>query len=79
MVDPAAQENVGQVFFGARVTVYHETDGEAAYQIVGIDEANASAGLISWISPDRAGADEGAQKGDAVRFQSPVGPREIEV
>ncbi|MDP2810310.1 MAG: transcription elongation factor GreB [Rhodocyclaceae bacterium] len=78
VVEAAAQENVGQVFFGACVTVFHETDGEATYQIVGIDEADAGTGLISWISP-LARALMKAREGDAVRFQSPVGPREIEI
>ena len=78
VVDPAAREDAGQVFFGASVTVYHETDGEATYRIVGIDEADATAGRISWISP-LARALMKAREGDAVRFQSPVGVRVLEV
>ena len=78
VVDTAAQKNVEQIFFGARVTVYHELDGEATYQIVGIDEADAGAGLISWISP-LARALMKAREGDTVRFLSPLGLREIEI
>jgi len=78
VVDASAQENLEMVFFGATVTVYHESDGEATYQIVGIDEANAGEGRISWISP-LARALMKAREGDAVRFQSPVGPRVLEV
>jgi transcription elongation factor GreB len=78
VVDPARQEAIEQVFFGATVNVWHETDGEASYQIVGIDEADAGAGLISWISP-LARALMKAREGDTVRFQSPVGLREIEI
>jgi transcription elongation factor GreB len=78
VVDPAAQENVEQVFFGATVTVWHDGDGEASYQIVGVDEADAGAGRISWISP-LARALLKAREGDTVRFQSPVGPRVLEV
>jgi len=78
VVDPLLQENVEQVFFGASVTVFHETDGEATYQIVGVDEADAGAGRISWISP-LARALTKAREGDSIRFQSPVGPREIEI
>ncbi|MBU0750845.1 MAG: transcription elongation factor GreB [Gammaproteobacteria bacterium] len=78
VVDPLLQENVEQVFFGASVTVFHETDGEATYQIVGVDEADAGAGRISWISP-LARALTKAREGDSIRFPSPVGPREIEI
>ena len=79
VVDPSAQENVEQVFFGATVGLYYvDDDSEARYQIVGIDEADASQGRISWISP-LARALMKAREGDIVRFQSPVGVREIEV
>jgi transcription elongation factor GreB len=39
------------VFFGATVTVCHEDGVERSYSIVGIDEADASKGHISWVSP----------------------------
>lgn len=79
VVDPAQQENTDQVFFGATVTIA-DSAGSAAetYQIVGVDEADASAGRISWISP-LARALLKAREGDSVRFQSPAGPREIEI
>jgi transcription elongation factor GreB len=78
VVDPLEQENVDQVFFGATVTICDQDGLESCYQIVGIDEANASAGMISWISP-LARALMKAREGDLVRFQSPLGWREIEV
>ena len=81
VVDPAAQENVDQVFFGATVTLCYIDDATAAevsYQIVGVDEADATQGRISWISP-LARALMKAREGDTVRFQSPVGMREIEI
>ena len=78
VVDPAAQANLDQVFFGATVTVCDADGEEACYQIVGMDEADASAGLISWISP-LARALMKAREGDLVRFQSPAGWRELEV
>jgi transcription elongation factor GreB len=78
VVDPVAQENTEQVFFGAAVTLC-DSDGDAAtYQIVGVDEADAGSGRISWLSP-LARALMKAREGDLVRFQSPAGPREIEV
>jgi len=78
IVDPAAQQNVDQVFFGATVTVCDSAGDEATYQIVGIDEANASEGRISWISP-LARALLKAREGDTVRFQIPDGWRELDV
>lgn len=79
VVDPAQQENVEQVFFGATVTIMQSAGGaEESYQIVGVDEADASVGRISWISP-LARALLKAREGDSVRFQSPAGLREIEI
>lgn len=78
IVDPAEQENVAQVFFGATVTVSGPDGEEATYQIVGIDEANAMEGRISWISP-LARALLKAREGDAVRFPVPDGWRELDV
>ena len=79
VVDPAEQESVDQVYFGATVTIC-EVSGcaEETYQIVGVDEADASAGRISWISP-LARALLKAREGDSVRFHSPAGLREIEI
>ena len=81
VVDPQTQENLEQVFFGATVTIC-EIDaggaGSVTYQIVGVDEADAGAGRISWISP-LARALMKAREGDLVRFQSPAGLREIEI
>ena len=79
VVDPVEQENVEQVFFGATVTISDAESGiDETWQIVGVDEANASEGRISWISP-LARALLKAREGDAVRFQSPAGLREIEI
>ena len=78
IVDPADQQNCEQVFFAATVTVCDADGEEATYQIVGIDEANALEGRISWISP-LARALLKAREGDRVRFDSPGGLREIDV
>lgn len=81
VVDPREQENLEQVFFGATVTIT-ELDGadfqSLTYQIVGIDEAEVSAGRISWVSP-LARALMKAREGEVVRFQSPAGLRELEI
>lgn len=78
VVSPSEQENVEQVFFGATVTVCDGSGDEYTYQIVGVDEADASAGRISWISP-LARAMLKAREGDVVRFVSPAGLRELDV
>jgi transcription elongation factor GreB len=78
IVDPAEQRNCDQVFFAATVSVCDAEGNEATYQIVGIDEADAGKGMISWISP-LARALMKAREGDVVKFQSPAGLREIEV
>lgn len=78
VVEPAEQENLDQVFFGATIVVCDAEGIEATYQIVGVDEANASEGRISWISP-LARALIKAREGDTVRFQSPAGLREIDI
>ena len=78
VVEPSAQENVEQVFFGATVTVGDDEGIESTYQIVGIDEAEPGRGLISWLSP-LARALMKARAGDRVKFQSPAGMRDIEV
>ena len=78
IVDPLRQGDNDQVFFGARITVA-EADGlENTYTIVGVDEADVARGRISWISP-LARALIKAREGDTVRFQSPVGIREIDI
>ena len=60
------------------VTPSEQENTEQTYQIVGVDEANASEGRISWIAP-LSRALLKAREGDVVRFASPAGVREIEV
>src|SRR3982750_3480224 len=50
-VDPAQQKARDRVFFGATVTYVDGKDREMTIKIVGVDEADTEAGLISWISP----------------------------
>jgi transcription elongation factor GreB len=78
VVDPLRQGDNEQVFFGARVTIADGEGNENTYTIVGVDEADVARGRISWISP-LARALIKAREGDTVRFQSPVGIREIDI
>jgi transcription elongation factor GreB len=78
VVDPLRQGDNDQVFFGARVTLADAEGSESTYTIVGVDEADVARGRISWVSP-LARALIKARAGDTVRFQSPVGLRELEI
>ncbi|MDP2810729.1 MAG: transcription elongation factor GreB [Rhodocyclaceae bacterium] len=78
VVDPSDREATDRVFFGATVTVADADGREATWQIVGIDEADAGQGRISWVSP-LAGALLKSREGDRVRFRSPAGPCEMEI
>src|SRR5690606_16063620 len=50
VVDPSAQPNRDQVFFGATVTYMDKAGETHAVTIVGVDEAEPLTGKISWIS-----------------------------
>ena len=66
------------MFFGATVTLCDTQGLVQTYQIVGVDETDFSRNRISWVSP-LARALLKAREGDTVRFQSPVGWREVEI
>ena len=53
-------------------------DAEVTVTIVGVDEADADAGRISWVAPV-ARALLGARVGDTRRLRTPAGAEEIEV
>lgn len=68
-----------RVVFGAHVSIADtESEEEAQYQIVGVDEADVKQGMISILSP-LARALIGKKKGDVVVVQSPKGDREYEI
>jgi transcription elongation factor GreB len=79
VVDPAAQTKRDQVFFGATVTYARlSDDAEVTITVVGVDEADAEAGRISWVAPV-ARALLGARLGDTRKLRTPAGVEEIEV
>jgi transcription elongation factor GreB len=78
VTDPAHQPDRSRVWFGATVTLADEDDVERVVTLVGEDEADASAGAISWYSP-MARAIRGAAIGDLRRVALPLGEREYEV
>lgn len=79
IIDVTTMEPSDKVIFGATVTLADaETGDEMRYQIVGEDEADAKAGLISIGSP-LARALIGRFEGDAVEVNAPGGVRELEI
>jgi transcription elongation factor GreB len=78
IVDPARQQNLDRVFFGATVTYANARDEEKTITIVGVDEVDADNGRVSWISPI-ARALLKAQEGDVVELRTPHGNEPIEV
>ncbi|MHB1216736.1 MAG: GreA/GreB family elongation factor [Alphaproteobacteria bacterium] len=76
-IDPANQPH-GEVAFGATVTVIDEDGQRHSFQIVGEDEANASAGKVSWVSP-LARALVGARTGGMVTWERPAGDKMLRV
>ena len=78
VVDPATRPATDQVFFGATVTYADEDGLEHTIRIVGIDEADASVGDVSWISPI-ARVFLKAHEGDAVRLPTPAGIQHLEI
>ncbi len=55
VVDPATQQGLKRVYFGARVTYYREDETIMTVHLVDVDEANfdpkAGVDKINWLSP----------------------------
>lgn len=79
IIDPATVEAGGRIVFGATVELEDQTSGEVVkYQIVGDDEADIKAGLISISSPI-ARALIGRSEGDTAEVLAPSGVRHYEI
>ena len=76
-IDPSTIESE-TILFGATVVVMDEEETERRYQIVGVDEADASSGRISWISPIAKCLLQ-RRAGDVVNYKSPKGEVELEI
>ena len=78
VVDPSKIVS-DRIVFGASVTVLdRDSEEEATYQIVGVDEADVKQGYISILSP-LARSLIGKKKGDEVLVKSPKGDKEYEI
>jgi len=79
IIDVTRLSNAGRVVFGATVELIDEADGKTVtYRIVGEDEADIGAGLISVTSPI-ARALIGRVEGDVAVVAAPGGERTYEV
>lgn len=81
VVDPARQQHLEQVFFGATVSYARADGAEQTVRIVGIDEAgqsDAQEGRISFLSPV-ARALMKSRVGDLVELRTPSGTETIEI
>src|SRR5687767_14298342 len=78
VVDPAKQEQRDTIRFGATVELADENDERRTLTLVGEDESDASAGLISWAAPI-ARALVGARVGDERIVRLPAGEKSYEI
>lgn len=79
IIDITTMPATGKVIFGATVDLVEEESGEeVTYQIVGEDEADISAGMISVTSPI-ARALIGKEEGDVAEVQAPGGTKSYEI
>ena len=79
VIDVTRLPNNGKVIFGATVVLVNtNTDDEVTYQIVGDDEADIKAGLISVNSPIARGL-IGKELDDTVNIVTPGGTVEFEI
>ncbi|MGQ0558228.1 MAG: GreA/GreB family elongation factor [Sphingosinicella sp.] len=78
IVEPAQLPDRSRIRFGARVMLADGENRRLELELVGEDEADATAGRISWNSP-LARAIRGAVVGDVRKAQLPAGEREYEV
>lgn len=78
VVDPATRPPTDQIFFGATVTYEEDGQQEHTIRIVGIDEADATKGDVSWISPI-ARVLLKAREGDEVKLPTPQGVKHLEI
>ncbi len=79
IIDVTKMPNNGKVIFGATVTIVNvDTDEEVTYKIVGDDEADIKANLISVNSPIARGI-IGKELDDAVHITTPNGEVEYEI
>ena len=78
VIDIDKRPPTDQIFFGAPIVYANEQGDESKIRIVGIDEAAASVGDVSWISPI-ARVFLKHFEGDTVLLPTPKGVKKLEI
>lgn len=78
IIDPARQQGIEQVFFGATVTYAREDNSLVTVTLVGVDEADFAQGKINWQSPVGRALMK-ARVGDEVTVRTGAGKETLEV
>jgi transcription elongation factor GreB len=78
VVDASVHAGSERIYFGATVCYRDSADDEHTVTLVGIDEADAAQGRISWLSPV-AQALLGAFEGDTVELEGIDGIEELDI
>ena len=78
VVDPAAQGDRDQIYFGATVELADADDSRRTVTIVGDDESDVTNGRIGWNAPI-ARALRGAKVGDERVVDLPAGEKSYEI
>ena len=78
VIDPEQRDDTDQVFFGATVSFQRADSYKNTISIVGVDEADAKKGLVSWISP-LASCLLKARSGDTVYLDTPSGREKLKL
>lgn len=78
VIDIDKRPPTDQIFFGATIVYANEQGDESKIRIVGIDEADASVGDVSWISPI-ARVFLKHFEGDTVLLPTPKGVKKLEI
>ena len=78
VIDPEQRDGTDQVFFGATVSFQRADSCKNTISIVGVDEADAKKGLVSWISP-LATCLLKARSGDTVYLDTPSGREKLKL
>ena len=78
VIDIDKRPPTDQIFFGAPIVYANEQGDESKIRIVGIDEADASVGDVSWISPI-ARVFLKHFEGDTVLLPTPKGVKKLEI
>lgn len=78
VIDPGSREPTDEIFFGATVSFIKDNAKPQIISIVGVDEADAKLGHISWVSP-LGKALLRSRLGDTVYLELPSGQSIIEI